>query len=202
MLGQPLCGKGQLAGHLASPATKGERSTTCNAFGFGASVYRTRRLGSSQPCEWLERLCVSTGTQGETGFPCRGGCRLSVPATGVTRLTTQGGAAGTHGPSEQGVSAWACSALERRRPAFNDRDDSPFETAPGMLSAPAEIKCPAVGHRVTLELELFVHALVSQTPPGCRFTRAWRQCSMRGRGALEVGWSRPGRPERVTGRGI
>lgn len=74
---------------------------TCNAFGFGASVYRTRRLGSSQPCEWLERLCVSTGTQGETGFPRRGGCRPSVPATGVTRLTTQGGAAGTHGPSEQ-----------------------------------------------------------------------------------------------------
>lgn len=102
----------------------------------------------------------------------------------------------------RGVSAWACSALERRRPAFNDRDDSPFETAPGMLSAPAEIKCLAVGHRVTLQLELFVHALVSQTPPGRGFTRAWRQCSMRGRGALEVGWSRPGRPEHVTGRGI
>lgn len=53
------------------------------------------------------------------------------------------------------VSAWARSALERR-PAFNDRDDLPFETAPGMLLAPAEIKCLAMGHRVTLQLELFI----------------------------------------------
>lgn len=77
---------------------------------------------------------------------------------------------------------------------LRDRDDLPFETAPGLLLALAEIKCLAMALS-DFAAGAVRHALVSQISPGRRFTRAWKHCSMCGRGALEIGCSRPGSPE-------
>lgn len=65
-----------------TPLRKGTISCpSCVSFGSGANVYHTWKLCFNQLCEWLARLCVSTGTQGKRGFPSRGGCCPSIPAT-------------------------------------------------------------------------------------------------------------------------